>query len=30
MKAEEGDVVELRTPNGARRIEVVGISYEEK
>ncbi len=29
MKAEEGDVVELRTPNGARRIEVVGIAYEE-
>jgi len=29
MKAEEGDVVELRTPGGARRIEVVGISYEE-
>ncbi len=29
MKAEEGDVVELTTPNGARRIEVVGIAYEE-
>ncbi len=29
MKAEEGDVVELRTPNGARRIEVVGIAYKE-
>jgi transcription elongation factor GreB len=29
MKAEEGDVVVLRTPNGARRIEVVGIAYEE-
>jgi transcription elongation factor GreB len=29
MKAEEGDVVELTTPSGARRIEVVGISYEE-
>jgi transcription elongation factor GreB len=29
MKAEEGDVVELRTPNGGRRIEVVGIAYEE-
>ncbi len=29
MKAEEGDVVELNTPNGARRIEVVGISYGE-
>ena len=29
MKAEEGDVVELRTPNGPRRIEVVGIFYEE-
>ena len=29
MKAEEGDVVELRTPNGARRIEVVGIAYEQ-
>ncbi len=29
MKAEEGDVVELRTPSGARRIEVVGISYGE-
>ncbi len=29
MKAEEGDVVELSTPNGARRIEVVRIVYEE-
>ena len=29
MKAEEGDVVELRTPNGARRIEVLRIVYEE-
>ena len=29
MKSEEGDVVELATPNGARRIEVVGISYEQ-
>jgi transcription elongation factor GreB len=29
MKAEQGDVVELRTPNGARRIEVVRIVYEE-
>ncbi len=29
MKAEEGDVVELTTPNGTRRIEVVGIAYEE-
>ena len=29
MKAEEGDVVELTTPNGERRIEVVGIAYEE-
>ena len=29
MKAAEGDVVELRTPNGARGIEVVGIAYEE-
>ena len=29
MKAEEGDVVELKTPNGARRIEVVGISYKD-
>ncbi len=28
MKAEEGDVVELSTPNGARRIEVVKIAYE--
>ncbi len=29
MKAEEGDVVALRTPNGAKRIEVVKIAYEE-
>ncbi len=29
MKAEEGDVVELTTPNGVRRIEVVRIVYEE-
>ncbi len=29
MKAEAGDVVELRTPNGARRIEVLRIVYEE-
>jgi transcription elongation factor GreB len=29
MTAEEGDVVALRTPNGAKRIEVVKISYEE-
>ena len=29
MKAEDGDVVELRTPHGARRIEVVRIAYEE-
>ncbi len=29
MKAEEGDVVELMTPNGGRRIEVVKIAYEE-
>ncbi len=29
MTAEEGDVVDLRTPNGGRRIEVVGIAYEE-
>jgi transcription elongation factor GreB len=29
MKAGEGDVVTLRTPNGARRIEVVKIAYEE-
>ena len=30
MKAEAGDVVELRTPNGARRIEVLRIVYEER
>ena len=30
VKAEEGDVVELRTPNGARRIEVVRIAYGER
>ena len=29
MKAEEGDVVALTTPNGAKRIEVVKIAYEE-
>ena len=29
MKAGDGDVVTLRTPNGARRIEVVKIAYEE-
>ncbi len=29
MKAEAGDVVELMTPNGGRRIEVVRIAYEE-
>ena len=29
MKAEAGDVVELMTPNGGRRIEVVKIAYEE-
>ena len=29
MKAGEGDVVALRTPNGARHIEVVKIAYEE-
>ena len=29
MKAEEGDVVTLRTPNGKKRIEVVKIAYEE-
>lgn len=28
MKAEEGDVVTVRTPEGAREIEVVGIDYE--
>jgi len=30
MKAEEGDVVALRTPNGTKRIEVVKIAYEEE
>ncbi len=30
MKAEEGGVVALRTPNGAKRIEVVKIAYEEE
>ncbi len=30
MTAEEGDVVALRTPNGAKRIEVVKIAYEEE
>ncbi len=29
MTAEAGDVVELRTPTGARRIEVLRIVYEE-
>jgi transcription elongation factor GreB len=29
MKAEEGDVVTLTTPNGVKRIEVVKIAYEE-
>ena len=29
MKAEEGDVVAIRTPNGAKRIEVMNITYEE-
>ena len=28
MKAEEGDVVALHTPNGVKRIEVVKIAYE--
>jgi len=27
MNAEEGDVVELRTPGGTRAIEVIGITY---
>ena len=27
MKAQEGDVVELRTPGGTRAIEVIGITY---
>jgi transcription elongation factor GreB len=30
MKAEEGDVVTLRTPNGAKRLEVVKIAYEDE
>jgi len=30
MKAEEGDVVALKTPKGTRRIEVVKIAYEEE
>ena len=30
MKAEEGDVVAIRTPNGAKRIEVMKIAYEEE
>ena len=30
MKAEEGDVVAVETPNGAKRVEVVKIAYEEK
>ena len=29
MKAEEGDVVVVRTPNGTKRVEVVKIAYEE-
>jgi len=29
MKAEEGDVVAIRTPNGAKHIEVIKIAYEE-
>ena len=29
MQAEAGDVVALTTPNGAKRIEVVKIAYEE-
>jgi len=29
MKAAEGDVVALRTPNGTKHIEVVRIAYEE-
>ena len=29
MRAEEGDVVALRTPNGTKRIKVVKIAYEE-
>ena len=28
MKAKEGDVVALNTPNGVKRIEVVKIAYE--
>jgi transcription elongation factor GreB len=28
MKAEEGDVVALSTPNGTKRLEVVKIAYE--
>lgn len=27
MKAREGDTVEVRTPGGVERIEVVGIRY---
>jgi len=30
MKAEEGDVVTFRTPSGAKRIEVVKITYEDE
>ncbi len=30
MKAEEGDVVALTTPNGTKRLEVVKIAYEER
>ena len=29
MKAEEGDLVALRTPGGTKRLEVVRIAYEE-
>ena len=29
MKAEEGDVVALRTPGGTKRLEVVKIAYDE-
>ena len=28
LKAREGDVVELRTPTGINRIEIIGIRYE--
>ena len=29
MKAEEGDVVALSTPNGTKRLEVVAVAYED-